>query len=76
MEQDASSDHQTFVLDLASNPHPRLRGLANAARHNMADTRADMDIGYWRGIVDSMIAATGCAEDDILDWLARDAVSG
>ena len=58
-----------FVLDLAANPHPALKEMANAARHQL--TTSAWHTAYWRGVIDAMVAATGCPEADLLDWLAR-----
>jgi len=64
-----SAPAATFVLDLTENPHPALKELANQARHEMG--LGNRQTAYWRGVIDAMVAATGCCEADLLDWLAR-----
>lgn len=71
-----------FVLDLASNPHPRmlaealeLRAAARARRRCRWLRRAVAARSRWAGYRQALIAATGADPDDVDAWLDRHACS-
>lgn len=58
-----------FVLDLDSNPHPRMLAGALDARRRVASTPES--VAYWRGYLAAMADATGCDKADLIAWLDR-----
>ena len=67
---------EAFVLDLDSNPHPRLLAGAQVARrearwaHWPNETNAHTR-GFWAGYLRAMADATGTTEADLNAWLDR-----
>lgn len=63
---------EPFILDLASNPHPRmLAGALDARRRARGAGTWDKDRAYWLGYLAAMADATGCTEDDLEAWMDR-----
>lgn len=66
-----------FVLDLESNPHPRMLAGALERRRKARATRgwpgvsSEGDRGEWRGYLAAMADATGCEPDELEAWLDR-----
>jgi hypothetical protein len=59
---------EPFVLDLESNPHPRmLAGAINAWENRDAHPE------YWVGYLHAMADATGCAVEEIAGWVEHHA---
>lgn len=65
-----------FVLDLDSNPHPRM--LAGALKRRRLAARVpgwsddySQVHGEWFGYLAAMADATGCDEADLIAWLDR-----
>lgn len=58
---------EPFVLDLASNPHPRM--LHAAIRYRRAAKEGEPERTYWLGYLAAMADATGCTEDDLEAWM-------
>lgn len=56
-----------FVLDLASNPHPRMLAEALLARACAFDSPEAM--AYWMGYRAAMAGATGCDATEIDAWM-------
>lgn len=61
----------TFVLDLDSNPHPRMLAEALEARSKSVTRGLLSDCDYWRGFLAAMAAATGCEPADLVAWMDR-----
>lgn len=59
---------EPFVLELESNPHPRMLQEALAARR-AAKWWKPWRILYWRGYFDAMVGATGCDPADMHAWV-------
>ena len=69
-----------FLLDLDSNPHPRMlkaalmiRANARTAEQRVGERKSydvDWRIG-WRFYLRAMADATGCTEDDLEAWMDR-----
>ncbi len=64
-----SDEH--FVLDLASNPHPRMLAGGIAARRHGGGRHTPYFKGFWDGYLAAMADATGCDPDDLNAWLDR-----
>jgi hypothetical protein len=65
----AQREAEPFVLDLSSNPHPRLLALALKAKHAY---EADRNIGterYYLGVIHACAAATGCQAFEMVRWV-------
>lgn len=61
-----------FVLDLDSNPHPRmLEGALDARRRAEKHPTSITHGRYWQGYLDAMADATGCSHLDLIAWLDR-----
>ncbi|MES1975700.1 MAG: hypothetical protein V4472_24855 [Pseudomonadota bacterium] len=63
-----------FVLDLESNPHPKMLAGAIAARaamkrQKLGTTEAHYRSGVWWGYVQAMADATGCDREEIVRWV-------
>ena len=63
---------EPFVLDLDSNPHPRMLAGALAARRGIKESATwSYKRGYWAGYLNAMCDATGCDPDDLEAWMDR-----
>lgn len=67
-----ATEESGFVLDLDSNPHPKmLDGALRARRAARFDPFDDEQRMYWLGYLHAMADATGCERDDIEAWMDR-----
>lgn len=68
-------DDGRFVLDLDSNPHPRM--LAGALRARSVARQLGKDpaglgfVAFWHGYLTAMEDATGCSCREVVAWLDR-----
>lgn len=61
-----------FVLDKTENPHPTMLGGALRTRARARNRPWDPDsAAEWRGYLQGMVDATGCAPDEIEAWMDR-----
>ena len=58
---------EEFVLDLPSNPHPRMLAGALAARRHARS--APKMAAFWAGYLCAMADATGCEPEELEAWL-------
>lgn len=61
----------TFVLDLESNPHPRMLRGGLEARQRARDQVTTAAAAIWYGYLSAMCDATGCEPEEIGAWLDR-----
>lgn len=62
---------EPFVLDLDSNPHPRMLAEALEAQREAIRTNTVGARSFYAGFMAAMAAATGCTVGELLDWMAR-----
>lgn len=63
-----------FVLDLDTNPHPKMLAGAIEAHDHAAHFGFDpWDPAtiYWRGYLSAMVDATGCSAEELTAWVRR-----